>query len=486
MSLTVRADRFLIRGAGGSIRHVLAEINAPEAPSSATRPPVNVALVLDRSGSMGGERIVLARQAVEHALRLLKPQDRFALVVFDDVVVASTAASAEAKRHALRELAKVDARGSTNLAGGWEAGCEQVVAHLGVETIGRCLLVTDGQANVGERAPEAVSALAAAMRQRGVATSTFGIGADFDERTLQRMAEGGQGHFYYVAAPQAIPDLLTSELGDSLEVVARDAALVVRVPADVDVEPVGPFRVAAARRVVRVELGALTSGQELQLVLRLKFGVGADDETRVVTFSVAAKDDALGTMSQDIQWTFDDHALNDRQPRDRVVDRAAARVYAALARQQALALNREGRYDDARCVLERVAMKIADFAGHDAELGEIVEGLREDLEAFAARMDPVLAKQRHFASLCRVAFADGGREVEEAVMRRIESARHRERLDLLGRRADAHPPRWPLLVRVRPRVRPGATQSSSKGIKRCRQQGLGPAASGRGAETPAG
>ena len=401
MSLTVRADRSLIRSAGGSIRHVLAEINAPEAPSSATRPSVNVALVLDRSGSMGGEKIVLARQAVEHALRLLKPQDRFALVVFDDVVevvVASTAASGEAKRHALRELAKVDARGSTNLAGGWEAGCDLVVAQLSGETIGRCLLVTDGQANVGERDPEALSALAAAMRQRGVATSTFGIGADFDERTLQRMAEGGQGHFYYVAAPQAIPDLLTSELGDSLEVVARDAALVVRVPAEVDVEPVGPFRVAAAGQVVRVELGDLTSGQELQLVLRVKFGVGADTETRVVTFSLAAKDDALGTVSQDIQWAFADHARNDRQPRDRVVDRAAARVYAALARQQALALNREGRYDDARRVLERVAMKIADYAGHDAELHEIMRSLREDLEAFAARMDPVLAKQRHFAS----------------------------------------------------------------------------------------
>ncbi len=236
------------------------------------------------------------------------------------------------------------------------------------------------------------------MRRRGVATSTFGIGADFDERTLQRMAEGGQGHFYYAATPQAIPDLLTSELGDSLEVVARDAALVIRVPAEVEVEPVGPFPVAAAGQVVRVELGDLTSGQELQLVLRLTFAAGADEETRVVTFSLAAKDDALGTVSQDLQWAFADHARNDRQPRDRVVDWAAARVYAALARQQALALNREGRYDDARRVLERVAMKIADYAGHDAELREIVRSLREDLEAFAVRLEPLTAKQRHFAS----------------------------------------------------------------------------------------
>lgn len=230
------------------------------APSRATRAPVNVALVLDRSGSMGGQKIALARRAVEHALRLLNPTDRFSLVVFDDVVdvvVGSTLGSAEAKRHALRALAEIDARGSTHLAGGWEAGCEQAAAHLTDDAIGRCLLVTDGQANVGASAPEQLAQLAGGMRQRGIATSTFGVCADFDERTLQRLAEGGQGHFYFVATPQAIADLLTSELGDSQEIVAREAALVLHVPDDVDVAPLGPLPVASAGRVVRIELGEL-------------------------------------------------------------------------------------------------------------------------------------------------------------------------------------------------------------------------------------
>ena len=86
MSMTVRADRSLVRTSGGSVRYTLVELTAPDAPSRATRVPVNVALVLDRSGSMGGQKIALARMAVEHALRLLKPADRFSLVVFDDVV----------------------------------------------------------------------------------------------------------------------------------------------------------------------------------------------------------------------------------------------------------------------------------------------------------------------------------------------------------------------------------------------------------------
>jgi Ca-activated chloride channel homolog len=298
----------------------------------------------------------------------------------------------------LRQLARVDARGSTDLAGGWEAGCRQVVAHLAGDAIGRCLLITDGHANVGESAPEALAAVAAAMRQRGVATSTFGIGADFDERTLQRMAEGGQGHFYYVAAPQAIPDLLTSELGDSLEIVARDAAVVVRVPVAVGAEAVGPFRVASAGQVVRLELGDLTSGQELQVVMRLTFPAGGDGDTQVVSFSLAAKDDALGRVSQDLTWTYADHVRNDAERRDRVVDRAVARLYAALARQEALALNRDGDFDRASRVLLQVARKIASYAGDDAELLRIAADLRHDIEAFANRMDAVQAKQRHFAS----------------------------------------------------------------------------------------
>ena len=386
MSMTVRADRSLVRTAGGSVRYTLVELTAPDAPSRSTRAPVNVALVLDRSGSMGGQKIALARMAVEHALRLLKPADRFSLVVFDDVVsvvVESTLGSAEAKRHALQELSKIDARGSTNLAGGWEAGCEQVAAHLTGDAIGRCLLVTDGQANVGESDPERLAQLAGAMRKRGIATSTFGVGSDFDERTLQRIAEGGQGHFYFVEKPEAIPDLLTSELGDSLEIVAREAALVLRVPGGVDAAPLGAFGMSSAGHVVRIELGDLASGQERQVVVKFTFPEGAAGDDLVVGFALADRHNALGALSQDLTWTFAGHAENTAQRRDRIVDRAVASLYAALARQAALAHNREGRYEDAHREIERVARKIAAYAGTDPELQRIVSELRNEMPAFS-------------------------------------------------------------------------------------------------------
>src|SRR6185503_14056902 len=100
MTLTIKTDRTLIRAGARSTRYVLARVTAPEAPRRGARLPINVALVLDRSGSMESERkFGLARDAVEQSLRMLRPEDRFSLVVYDtqiDVIAASTRATPDA------------------------------------------------------------------------------------------------------------------------------------------------------------------------------------------------------------------------------------------------------------------------------------------------------------------------------------------------------------------------------------------------------
>src|SRR3954447_12007396 len=134
MHMSLRTDRHLIRAHARSERHLLVSIVAPTSEPRAGRASVSVALVLDRSGSMDGERkFELARDAVEQALRMLRPEDRFTLVVYDeevDVLVPLAAATAESKSLARARLRDVGPRGSTDLRAGWMAGSSQIAARL--------------------------------------------------------------------------------------------------------------------------------------------------------------------------------------------------------------------------------------------------------------------------------------------------------------------------------------------------------------------
>ena len=402
MDCSIRIDRHLIRAAGGSIRHALVSIVAPQAPPKAGREPLHVSLVLDRSGSMGGQKIVLAREAVRQALQALHPADRFSLVVYDEeitTVVESVKATAEARRNAMAKLARIDARGSTDLHGGWRAGCDQLVAHLGADQVGRCLLLTDGQANVGIADPAELAAVASAARKdRRIATSTFGVGEDFDERLLRGMADASGGRFYYIERPEQIPDLLTSELGELLQVVARDVRLWLRLPKGVEAVPLNALKAATVGGDLGICLGDLVSGQQLDVVVALKFPKGHAGDTVAVEFGLAEWEGALVAPRQAIGWSYTADRAQQVQPREVIVDREVARLYAARARAEALELNRAGKYKEARAVLEKTARRIDAYAGGDAELQAIAEGLRGDGAAYEHSMNAKDQKVRYFQS----------------------------------------------------------------------------------------
>lgn len=403
-SISARADRRLIRANHKSKRFVLVELTAPPAAQARRRPPVNLAFVLDRSGSMAGAKIELAKRAVEEALARLDTRDRFSIVVYDeviDVVVESTLASAEARRNAVNRLATVNPRGSTNLGDGWFRGCEQVAAHLAREGVDRCLLLTDGLANVGMTDADELARHASELRARGVSTSTFGVGNDFDERLLQAMADAGGGHFYYIADPAQIRDHIASEVGETLEVVARDVELEAIVAEGVHVEAISPQPVDARGSRAVVAVGDLVANQVLEVVVRLTFPYG--DVGRETGFIVAVDDRdgvfrAAGSNEARLTWAYADNASNDAQPRDVEVDRAVARQFAARSRQEALVRNQAGDYDGARRLLKRTESRIRSYAGRDAELRAIVSELDAEAPAYLRVMAAPEHKQRHFAS----------------------------------------------------------------------------------------
>jgi Ca-activated chloride channel family protein len=361
-----------------------------------------VSFVLDRSGSMGGSKIALARQAVVQALRMLRASDRFSVVIYDhevDVLVPSTPASPEALRNAIALVERVQARGNTNLSAGWLIGCEEVARHLQQGQTARCILLSDGLANDGIVDRGELARHSEELRARGIATSTIGLGADFDERTLEGMSRAG-GHFYFVESPVNIADCLAGELGEALEVVARDVRVLVKADSGVQVTTLNrfPTRTDADGRLV-VALGELTAHQDVSLVFRLRFAAGNVGQTARALFSVTDSTGVLNEPETDLIWTYADHHANDVQRRNVEVDRAAAALYAAQATAEALDLNNAGRYDEAIAHLEATARRIAKYADSDSELVALIGSMRDRQDRYVRSMSAMDAKAEHYASM---------------------------------------------------------------------------------------
>jgi Ca-activated chloride channel family protein len=394
VTIRARADRQYIRPHDRSHRFVLVELTAPPATHSRRRPPVNLAFVIDRSGSMSGHKLELAKQAVIDGISRLDDQDRFTVVAYDDevrVVVESTTANGAARRDAIDAIRGIDSGGSTNLSGGWLAGCEQVAARLQAEAVNRALLLTDGLANVGITDYNELVHHARELRARGISTTTFGVGRDFDETLLQAMADAGGGHFYFIADAAQIRDHIASEVGETLEVVAREVALDVTVAEGIRIEAISPQQVMPGVQRSRVLVGDLVADQAVEVVLRLTFPYGeVGRETRVIV--------GLDGQDERLTWTYADDRTNDAQVRDREVDRAVARQFAARARQEAVQRNRAGDYVHARSALDATAKRIRRYASRDPELRDLVDALERESQEYAAPVAPMMLKEMHFAS----------------------------------------------------------------------------------------
>jgi Ca-activated chloride channel family protein len=350
---------------------------------------------------MDGEKIRLAAQAVEEAIGRLQPRDRFAVVIYDDeveIIVPGTLATPAARSEAIARLRSIGARNMTNLSGGWLAGCEQVASALTKQGVDRALLLTDGLANVGITDRDELARHAGELRARGVSTSTFGVGDDFDEVLLTGMATAGGGHFYFIASAAQIRDHMGSEVGETLEVVAREVSLDVTLPEGVRLESLGAFPARTRGGRTSIELGDLVSGQEVEVPMRLFFGFGSIGDMLPAGMSLSDRDGALDGAAARLTWTYANDRANDAQPRDRSVDRVVAGTFAARARQQAVELNRRGQYDAASEALKATAKKIRGYAGGDSELVAIAYGLHREADLFGQAMAETNRKAFHAQS----------------------------------------------------------------------------------------
>jgi len=254
---------------------------APEQPPTTQkeRAPINLALVIDRSGSMSGRPLEEAKRCVGMIVDRLGPKDRASLVVYDnevDVLVPSQTVRDRAVFHAA--IHNVASRGMTALHAGWAEGAEQ--AALGLERgriLSRVLLLSDGQANQGLTDSAAIGAQCAEMAAAGVSTSTYGLANGFNEELMAAMAREGRGNAYYGDTAQDLIDPFQQEFDLLSALCARKLQLVASPIAGVKVDVLNKLPVNAEGRSL---LPDLAYGGEAWAVLRLTVPKGlkpADD-----------------------------------------------------------------------------------------------------------------------------------------------------------------------------------------------------------------
>ncbi len=247
---------------------VMIELVAPTPVSDAPRPSAAVQVVLDRSGSMGGERLEAAKQALVRLVDRLDSGDRFGVVAFDDEVRVVVPAGDLQDKHAARlNIADVHTGGMTNLSGGLLRGLQEArrVAGDGGSTL---LLLSDGHANAGEIDPAKLASVAASARDHGITTSTVGIGMGYDEVLLSDLARGGQGNHVFAEHGDGAAAAVAGEIEGLLSKTVQAASLIIRPAAAVDTVTVwNDLPGQPVDGGIMVELGDLWAGEERKLVL---------------------------------------------------------------------------------------------------------------------------------------------------------------------------------------------------------------------------
>lgn len=366
-------------------------LDAPPAPANLDRPPVNLSLVLDRSGSMSGTKIRQAREAAVEALERLGIRDLFSVVVYDTHVQTIVPAQAVTDTGSIaRLIRRIEPGGSTALFGGVSQGAAEIRRHLTGDYVHRIILLSDGLANVGPRQPEDLGRLGAALAKEDISVTTMGVGTDYNEDLMARLAQKSDGNTYFVESSMDLPRIFAAELGDVLNVVAKQVELTITLP-----DNVTPVRIIGRDGRIRnnrihLSMNQLYGNQEKYALVEVALPASRDGASLEVARASVAYENPYTRQRETASGVSVARFSRNRDLVEQSANLDVVREYQlnlnALVQEKAIELSDKGETAAAAAELKESAARLKAVGSQfdDQELLEEADALESQAEAIEA------------------------------------------------------------------------------------------------------
>lgn len=354
------------------------------------RPPANVCLVIDRSGSMSGEKIRQARAAAIRALDWLDSRDILSVVAYNqNVEVLLPATKLTNKPAVAAAIRRLTAGGTTALFAGVSKGAAELRKFLDRRKVNRIILLSDGIANVGPSSPAELGALGASLAREGVSVTTIGLGLGYNEDLMTQLALKSDGNHAFVEKPSDLARVFKREFGDVLSVVAQEVVIRIRCAPGVR-----PVRIVARKgditgQTVTLTMRQLYSRQEKFVLLEVEvppMPAGRRLDIASVNISYANMEtkttDALASA---VQATFSDSPALVEKSVNRNVMVPVVEAIGVEVNRRAVTLRDKGQINEARKLFNDNAQwlkansvalkskKLAEWSGFNIRAGRNVD-----------------------------------------------------------------------------------------------------------------
>lgn len=283
----------VLRGRDGTVRMELEIGSDASGDVRARRVPTDLVIVLDRSGSMAGDKIVHAHSALRELIAELGPEDRFALVAYSNdagTVIPLAHATAEAKRAWSSRVAEIGPDGGTNMSSGLDLGIDLIEHARESGRVPRVILISDGLANQGDSSQQGLTHRAGRAARGEYMLSAIGVGADFNEYLMKALADAGTGNYYYLRGSEDLAQLFAREFDAARSTVASGLAVRVEPGPGVRALDAGGYPLEREGQAVTFRPGALFAGQERRVWVTLAVPNDAVGERDLGRFSLAYDD----------------------------------------------------------------------------------------------------------------------------------------------------------------------------------------------------